>query len=101
MTVNQHFRLMSVEFDPDEEVTAVRAQADPEAYGLITERFFVGVKTVDTAKDGSRLIELRTEGIVKLHDVTGKIPGTDPIYPLTTEIWSSLCIVVNGLMEDW
>lgn len=100
---HQHFRLMSIELDPSEEVAAVRAMATAEAAELITGRFLTGerIESGEIGKDGRRLIGLLAQQAVRLHDGTGKIPGTDPIFPVTTEIYDSLCIVVNGLMEDW
>lgn len=99
----QHFRLMSIELDPDEEVAAVRAMATAEAAALISERFLTGerIESGETGQDGRRLISLLAQQAVRLHDGTGKIRGDDPIAPVSSEIYDSLCIVVNGLMEDW
>lgn len=98
----QHFRLMSIELNPDEEVTAVHAMATAEAADLITERFLTGERfdSGEIGKDGRRLIVLLAPQVTRLHDGTGKVTGLDPAHEITFEIYDSLCIVIFGLMEE-
>jgi hypothetical protein len=97
----QSFRVTSIELDPEEEVSAVRVQVTARAYEVITGQLLTGetVKTLDHGND-HRLIELLTPQVTRLHSLTGKFSGDDPLYPVTTEIYDSLCMVVYGLMEE-
>jgi hypothetical protein len=59
------------------------------------------VSILDHGTNQRRLIELPTPQVTRLHSLTGKFTGDDPLYPVTTEIYDSLCAVINGLMEEW
>lgn len=96
-----NFRLMSIMLDVDEEVAAVTAMATEDAARVIAGLGTTDLQSGHVGQDGRRLVTLSRPVIEKLHDATGKINGLDPRHEITTEIYDSLCIVVNGLMEDW
>ena len=95
-----NFRVTSIELDPDEDVTAVRAMATAEAARVIAGFGGIEPPSVPVGPDGPRLMTFSVPQIMKLHEATGKIRGDDPVYPVTTEIYDSLCMVIYGLIED-
>jgi|HubBroStandDraft_3_1064219.scaffolds.fasta_scaffold1160549_1 hypothetical protein len=102
MTAKQQFRITSIQLDPDENVAAVHAMATAAAYEVITgmltgERVQAG----EPGPDGRRLVTLLRPAADRLRSLTGSIRGTDPQYPVTTEIWDSMCLVQALTGEDW
>ena len=94
---NPKFRLASVAFDENEDVSAVTAAVSTSTLGVIRE--FLGDVPWTVLSETESAVTIPAPEVLRLFRACGKLPGTDPRYEHTHEVYDSLSLVVYGLIE--
>jgi hypothetical protein len=96
------FRVTQIDLDGGEEISVLYAVADSATAEVI--RPFTDPAGFDcrtgTLSDGTVRIRLTIHAAHDILEVTGKIPGDNPHWPLTTIVNNSLFGIISSL-EGW
>lgn len=94
---NPKFRLASVAFDENEDVSSVTAVASASTLAVIRE--FLGDIGWTVLSESESSVTFPVSQALELFDATGKVNGLDPRSEHTSPVWNSLSTVVYGLIE--
>lgn len=90
--MSKPFRVTSVSFDEDEEVTTVTAIAGGPSLD------FIRAHAPNVPIDGD-VVMLSVVDVLQLHGVAGKKAPVDAEYAGSSPLYDSLCMVIYGLIE--